>query len=377
MERRLSSEERKKFINLRRSFRAPVIGITGNVGKTTTLEMIKTVLDKHGNVLKNHHGHGNWKNNIHTLEKLSPDYDYALFEFDFNRGNNFGEILRLIKPNIGIVRNVGDAHLSYLGGMINIALQKSAILKYLARDGIAILNKDDELSSTLAQHITTDNIIKFGLSKTAEYNASNIEQLGPLGTRFILNQKYRITIPVYSINDIYNFLAATATLVALNFPIESIVDIFQNNFQLPPGRGKLYKLNGFHVIDDSYGATPRSVAKAVRAIVGFKPFADKLIYIISDMTESGPNIEERHLNMGYFISALPIDCLITLGNYAEYIGKGVSLIQSKQKQVVNCNTINDILKTLDEILTPKAVIAIQGTGQVALKRILNYLSKKG
>jgi len=110
--RRLSAEDKKKYINLRRAFKSPVIGITGNIGKTSTLEMIRCVLEKEGRVLMNRHGYGNWKNNIKTLEKLSSDYDFALFEFDFNRGNNFGEVLRLIKPNIGIITNMGDAHLS-------------------------------------------------------------------------------------------------------------------------------------------------------------------------------------------------------------------------------------------------------------------------
>ena len=79
MKRRLDLEERKKLLSIRRKFRSPVIGVTGNVGKTTTIKMIKTVLDKNGRVLKHHHGHGNWENNLSTLHKLSSDYDYAIF----------------------------------------------------------------------------------------------------------------------------------------------------------------------------------------------------------------------------------------------------------------------------------------------------------
>ena len=376
MGRRLDLETRKKYINLRRSFKSPVIAVTGNVGKTTTIAMIRFFLEKKGKVLKHHHGRGNWINNIHTLEKLSPEYSHAIFEFDFYRNNEFAEILRIIKPNIGIVTNIGDAHLAYIGGMVDIALKKSEVVKYLARDGIAVLNKDDELSSSLSKHISTNNIVMFGLSKGAEYYASNIEHMGPLGTKFTLNDKYHITIPVHSISDVYNFLAATATLVALDFSIESIIETFQGNYQLPQGRGKLYKLNSFYIIDDSYEATPRSVAKAARTLVGFKPFCDKLIYIISDMIESGPNVEEQHLNMGYFLSALPIDCFITVGYYAEFIGKGISLIRSKEKMVVTCNTIDEILKTLDEVLTSRTVLTIQGVGQVALRRLLTYLNDK-
>ena len=377
MVRRLGLEERKKLVNIRRHFNSPVIGVTGNVGKTTSISMIKTVLDKHGHVLKNDHGHGNWDNNLNTLNKLSNEYDYAIFEFDFHRGQNFAEILRLIKPNIGLVTNIGDAHLSYIGAMLDVALQRSGVVKYLARDGIAVLNKDDELSSAIGKHLSTKNILKFGLSQNAEFFASEIEQLGPAGVSFILNNTHKVKIPVYGISDVYNFLSATATLVAAGIPIESILEIFQTDYELPAGRGRLHNLNGFYVIDESYEATTRSVAKAARAMIGFKPYTEKLIYVLGDMTEYGPSIEEQHLNMGYFLSALPIDCLITVGNYAEYIGKGVSLIHRKNKIVHNCNSIDEILKTLDSVLTSsKAVITIQGVGQVALKRILNYLGKK-
>ncbi len=376
MTHRLSLDERKKLLQLRRDFKSPVIGITGNVGKTTTIAMIRAVLERRGRVLKHHHGHGNWSNNLSILKRLTSDYDYAIFEFDFHRNNNFAEILRIIKPTIGIVTNIGDAHLSYIGGMVDIALQKSEVVKYLAREGIAILNKDDELSSALSKHIDTKNIIKFGMSRDADYFATDIEHLGPLGTRFKINEKYHVTLPIYSISDVYNFLAAMAALVALNFSIETIIKTFQRNYQLPSGRGKLYKLNGYYIIDESYEATPRSVAKAARSIVGFKPYADKLIYIVGDMMESGPNIEEQHLNMGYFLSALPIDCFITVGPYAEFIGKGISLIQHKEKLVVTCNNIDEILKSLDKVITKKAVITVQGIGQVALRRLIKYLEQK-
>ena len=374
--RRLDIEERRSLVQIRRAFNSPVIGVTGNVGKTTTIEMIKTVLEEKGRVLTNDQGYGNWDNNLNTLRKLSNEYDYAVFEFDFHRGQSFSELLRLTKPNIGLVTNIGDAHLSYIGGMVDIALQRSEVVKFLARDGTAILNKDDELSSEVAKYISTKNILKFGLSQNAEYFASDIEHKGPLGTSFTLNNKYRITVPIYSISDVYNFLAATAVLVALGFQVNEIVEIFQKDYHLPSGRGKLYKMNGFYLIDESYDATPRSVAKAARAMIGFKPHTDKLIYILGDMTDYGPNIEEHHLNMGYFLSALPIDCLITVGNYAEYIGRGVSLIKNQGKKVYTCNSINEILSTFDEVLTEKAVITVQGVGQVALRRILNYLGQK-
>ncbi len=374
--RKLSHSEQKRYISLRRAFNKPVIGITGYLGKSTTLEMLSTILESRGKVLKNAHGFGNWQNNIATLEKLNSEYDYALFEFDYQRGNHFSEILRLIKPTIGIVTNIGDAHLNYLGNMMEIALEKSAVVKYLARDGVAVLNKDDELSSSLANYITKAKVVKYGLSPNSDYFATDIRQVGPEGINFRLNGHYEITLPLFSVPDVYNFLGAAASAVNLGFSLQEIVNIFKSGYQMSRGRGRLIKINNFYVLDESYIGTPRSVSKAARSLIAFKPYSEKLIYIVGDMTESGPNIEEQHLNMGYFLSALPIDYLITVGEYAGYIAKGASLIMTNHKKIFSLNTIDEILSVLDDIVDDNAAISVKGIGSVAMHRIEKYLQTR-
>lgn len=372
--RKLSLEKRREYISLRRTFLKPVIGITGNLGKTSTLEMIRSVLEVHGTVLKNHHGYGNWKNNINTLERLDKSYDFALFEFDYQRGNHFAEILRLIKPTIGIVTNIGESHLNYLSSIINIVLEKSAVVKYLARDGLAILNQDDELTSSIVEYISTRNVVKFGLNNSADFYASDIQQCGPEGLKFKLNGRYRVQMPFFSIQDVYNFLAATACCVNLGFHLDEILDHFQDRFSMPAGRGKLHKIGSVYVLDESYIATPRSLSKAARSLIGFKPYTKKLFLIIGDMTNAGINVEDQHLNMGYFLSALPIDYLITVGEYARFIGRGASLIKTRQKKIFSVNSVDEILSLLDVNLGDQAAIAVKGVGSVAMHRILKYLN---
>lgn len=373
--RKLSTEESKKYIGLRRNFPKPVIGVTGNLGKTSTLEMIRTILAESGKVLKNSRGYGSWKNNISTLENLGPEYDYALFEFDYQRGNHFAEILRLIKPSIGIVTNIGDAHLNYLGNMLQVALEKSAVVKYLASGGLAILNKDDELSSSLVKYISTKNICTFGLSESADYFASDIQQLGPEGIRLKINGKHRAMLPFYSIQDVYNFLAATACACSLGFTIETIVDIFQNKFQLPAGHGRLHRFGEYYFLDESYMATPQSLSKAARALTGFQPYTKNLIFIIGDMSGTGINVEEQHLNMGYFLSALPINTIITVGENAKFLAKGASLITAHDKKIFSVNSIDEVLNVLDENLSNKAVLGLKGVGSVAAHRITRFLEQ--
>ncbi|MBN2426163.1 MAG: UDP-N-acetylmuramoyl-tripeptide--D-alanyl-D-alanine ligase [Calditrichaceae bacterium] len=374
--RKLTTNEKRHYISLRRGFNNPVIGITGFLGKTTTLEMIRNILETKGKVLKNSYGYGSWGNNIKTMEDLDKGYDYALFEFDYQRGNNFAEILRLIKPTIGIVTNIGDAHLNYLGGMMRVAIEKSEVVKYLARDGVAILNKDDELSSALADHISTKNIIKYGMSHHCDYYASDIEQLGPHGIKFKLNGKYNVTLPIYSPMDVYNMLAAIAAVVNLKFTLSEIIDILSEKFVLASGRGQLQIIDGYFVLDESYQANPRSLSKAARALISFQSYTDRLIFIVGDMMNAGGNVEDQHLNMGYFLSALPINHLIAVGEYGRYLAKGASLIKSKDKTVDSVQNIDEILSILDRVAGKRAAISVKGLGSVAIHRIMKFLKEK-
>ncbi len=374
--RKLSNEERRKYLSLRRSFKKPVIGVTGFLGKTTTIDMISAVLETRGKVLKNSKGFGTWKSNIQTLEKLTPEYDYAVFEFDYQRGNHFAEILRLIKPTIGIVTNIGDAHLNYLGNMMQIALERSAVVKYLARDGVAILNKDDELSSALSDFIINKKVIKFGLSQNSDYFATDIKQLGPQGIEFRLNGSIDIRLPIYSIQDMYNFLAALACVETLGFARDTAIEVFKSRFSLSQGKGKLQKAGDIYLLDESYLANPRSLSKAARSLIGFRPYSEHLYFIVGDMSEAGLRVEEQHLNMGYFLSALPIPNLITVGEYARFIAKGAALIDANQKQIHAVNTVDEVLQVLEEQLADKAVISIKGLGNVATHRIRKYIEER-
>jgi len=370
---KLSIPDKRKLINIRRNYTNPVLGVTGGFGKSTLVEMLCSVLESRGKVLKTPHGRGLWENNLNTLKRLDNKYKFAIFEFDYQRGKNFAGLLRLIKPNFGIVTNIGDAHLSYLKDAMRMALQRSEVVKYLVQNGTAILNQDDELSSALSNYISTPNIFKFGLNQNADFCASDIEHLGPHGIRFKLNGDNKITLPLYSVPNVYSFLACAMTCTKLGFSIEEIVEKIKSNFSLPKGRGNLYKINNIYLIDETYGGTSRSVSKAARSLVGFKSHVEKTIFIVGDMTEPGVMVEDTHLNLGHFLSALPIDYMITLGHYAKYIAKGASLIQNKSREVISVDNVNDLIELLEKIAVPNSAISVKGLGNVVFHRIKSLI----
>ncbi len=371
--RQLDRAKKKELLKIRRNYTNPVLGITGYLGKTTLIEMLSVVLESRGKVLKTHSGSGSWENNLATINRLDNQFDYSIFEFDYQLGKNFAGLLRLLKPNIAVITNIGDSHLSYLKDAMQLALQKSEVVKYLARNGVAILNQDDEMSSSLSQFIITPNVYKYGLNQNADFFASDIEMLGPNGIRFKLNGEKEIELPMYSVFNVYSFLACAATCTNLNIPIEDIVKSIKEKFTLPKGRGNLHKINNIYLLDESYSGTSRSVSKAARTLVGFGPHVEKTVLILGDMTEQGVKIEDRHLNMGHFLSALPIDYLITLGHYAEYIAKGASLIKSESKKIISVKNVEELMTTLQKIMIPNMAVSVKGLGNVVFHRVKSLI----
>jgi len=361
--------KKKELVKLRRNYSKYVLGITGNLGKTTLIEMLSVVLGSRGKVLKTPRGKGTWENNLNTISRLDDQYDYAIFEFDYQHGKNFAGLLRLIKPNVAVITNIGDAHLNYLKDAMQFALKRSEVIKYIARDGVAILNQDDEMSSSLSQFIETPKVFKYGMNHSADFFASDIEQLGPEGIRFKLNGDKQINLPLYSVFNVYSFLACAATCSTLGIPIDETVERIREKFTLPKGRGNLHKIKDIYLLDESYFGTSRSVSKAARTLVGFGPYTKKTVLILGDMTEHGLKIEDRHLNMGHFLSALQIDYLITLGHYANYIAKGASLIKTESKKIISVKNVNELMTTLQDILIPDMTISVKGLGNVVFHRI--------
>lgn len=372
---KLSLFEKRRLVQLRRKFPNPVIAVTGYLGKSTLIALLDTILSTRGKVLCNRRSRGSWKNNLELLQKLSPEYDFAIFEFDARNGENFSGLLRLIKPNIAIVTNLGDAHLTYLSNVVKTALKRSQVVSYIARGGVAVLNQDDDLTSSLSEFIKDAHIEKYGLNQNAGFFASDIEQLGPKGIRFKLNNKQVLELPIYSVANVYTFLACVAALTHLQFKIEEIVSIVQQKFHLPKGRGNLLEINDRWVLDESYPGTSRSVSKAARTLIGFKPKSKRLVYIVGDMTEPGVKVADRHLNMGYFLSALPLEYIITLGHYADFIGRGVSLIPADSRTVISVPNVDVLLDVLRDIAIPGTTISVKGLGNVVFHRIQTLLEK--
>ncbi len=360
----------RKIKEKRQAVQIPVIGIAGTEGKTTTKRMITTILSRRGNVLETPLDCHSASTVSATLLKLNDSYRYAVLELGIINPEQFKLAVEVAQPNIGVITNIGEGHLANLGDKYLLADAKVELIRNLPKDGFAILNVDDDLVSDMESFSPTPRIIKFGLNQNAHFNASDIQFLGPEGIAFRVNGYYDFRLPVFSITSVLNALAAIAVARVLDFDFQEIRQALETRFQLLPGRGGLINLKDVYLLDYSYTATVNSVGKAIESLVQFKKYSRKLVLILGDLEDAGEKTEAIHRNLGYFISALPIDVVITVGEYARLTGEGIKKINHHSKTIHHCKNVGVLNDLIRHYVEPHTSLLITGRKIMKLGKVV-------
>jgi UDP-N-acetylmuramoyl-tripeptide--D-alanyl-D-alanine ligase len=171
-------------------------------------------------------------------------------------------------------------------------------------------------------------------------------------------------------------LAAIATARILDFEFEEILQGLKNNFKLMAGRGNFINLDDVYILDHTYNATINSVSKACEALVQFKRFSKNLILVIGSLEDLGTTTKDVHMNIGYYISALPIDTVVTLGNDAALVGEGIRKINHNKKNIEHCEDINTLPDLIRKLIIPHTTILMIGGRSLNLSQHLKTLTDK-
>ncbi|MCL2610356.1 MAG: UDP-N-acetylmuramoyl-tripeptide--D-alanyl-D-alanine ligase [Defluviitaleaceae bacterium] len=286
-------------------FNIPVIGITGSVGKTTTKDLIASVLSQKFNTVKTQ---GNFNNEIGmplTIFNVTEKTEVLVLEMGMNHLGEIHELAYIARPNIAIITNIGEAHIEFLGSKENIKKAKTEILDFNPKH--VILNGDDPMLQNI------ENADYYYMS-----NAENIKHNGLFGTAAILNlngKSFSIVIPVAGNYMVSNAIIAAKTGFLLGLSIEEIQKgIYE--FESSADRMKVVKFGNLIVINDTYNASPSSV-KAVLELL--KEQEGEKVAILGDMFELGEFAEEYHKEVGEFALNI-VDELYTIGELAKYYG---------------------------------------------------------
>ncbi len=362
----------------------PVVGITGSVGKTSTKEMIASVLSQHYCV---HKTAGNFNNEIGlplTIFGLRREHEVAVLEMGIS---DFGEMSRLAaiaRPNVAVITNIGVCHLENLGSRDGILQAKTEMLDYLKDGATVVLNGDDDKLCTI-EAVQGKAPVFYGLGETkpqgARYEskdicAENVVDLGLRGVDFDLCMNggvSRVHIAIPGMHNVYNAMAAAAVGRSLGLSVEEICAGIEAARTID-GRTNLIETNGYLVIDDCYNANPVSMRAAIDVLAQAK---GRKIAVLGDMGELGEKERSLHYEVGAYLAAKHIDWLFAAGTLSEELVRGVEETPDFITQYDYFKTDTDaLLSRVRDFVQPGDTVLIKASHFMNYPRIVRALTEK-
>lgn len=350
----------------RNKFDLPVVQVTGSAGKTTTKEMIASVLSQRYNTLRTE---GNFNNDIGaplTLLRLMPEHQAAVIETGMN---HFGEIRYLgemVRPDIAVITNVGDAHIENLGNTRQGILRaKCEIFENLTPEGIAVLNGDDELLNTVTLPRT---ILRCGAGDGCDVRITDIDDRGLEGvacTVTIEGEHYRLTTSAPGRYMIYSMAMAAAIGRRLGLTGEEIAAGVAA-YTTVGSRMHLIRLPGERlVIDDCYNANPQSMAEGLRMLAASP--AQHRVAVLGDMGELGQLTAQAHRDMGALTRRL--------GLTAVAVGEKMHALTETDPQAQWFATVEEAMPAIRQLFTPGTAVLVKASHAMHFERIVKELEK--
>lgn len=298
----------------RQRFPIPVVAITGSSGKTTTKEMVATIASRTRTTLKTE---GNLNNRIGlplTLLRLRKSHELAVVEMGTNRPGEIALLAAIAGPDVGLITNIGPAHLEGLGSLEAIREEKGSLFEVMAGRGMTIINHDDPAIGILAG--LQGKRVTFGLLPGAAITARKIEMAGPEGVRFELvidGISVPVSLAAAGEHNVRNALAAAAAAWTLGFDHSEIAAGLAA-FRPISGRTEIRQLgNGVYLIIDTYNANPASVREALKTMQGLRGNGNAIV-VLGDMLELGERSEEWHEEIGALLADMNIQDLFLKGS---------------------------------------------------------------
>lgn len=286
----------------RNQFHIPLIAITGSVGKTTTKELTAAILATQGEVLKTQSNHNNEIGVPLTLLRLKPSHNYAVIEMAMRARGEIALLTEIARPTIGLITNVGTAHIGRLGSVEAIAEAKCELLANMPRDGVAILNHDNSRLIETAEKFWSGRTVTFGLQGGDVWGKLKDKQ-----TIIVDHQEFPLPLP--GDHNALNYLGAIAVAKVLGINLSSL----QSNldFSIPTGRAKTYHLDSdILLLDETYNAGLESMKAALELLKATE--GQRHLAILGEMKELGDYSPSFHFQVGEKVKQLEIEYLLLL-----------------------------------------------------------------
>ncbi len=300
----------------------PFIGITGSVGKTSTKDMIASILSTSYKV---HKTAGNYNNHIGlplTILGIDEDVDVAVVEMGMNHFGEIDYLANILKPDIGVITNIGVSHIEFLGSKEGILKAKSELLPHVAKEGKIILNGDDDLLMTLRGQYE-NQLMTYGKGASCDCVLEPLSSSGIGQKARIISNKdtYDIEVAYVGQHLLFNALAGVIIAEHYNINKEDIIEGIKN-FKASKMRLEEFNVDGrIRIIDDAYNASVESMESAMVTLVDMKRQGERSVAILGSMFEMGDYTKEGHEIVGQKVADIKPDCLVVIGLEGKYIYK--------------------------------------------------------
>ena len=363
----------------RKSLDIKVVGITGSVGKTSTKEMIASVLSEKYRVLKTE---GNYNNEIGlplTIFKIRAEHEVAVLEMGISEFGEMHRLATMANPDICVITNIGLCHLENLKTRDGILKAKTESFAHLKKDGIAILNGDDDKLSTVRQ-VGDKEPVFYGMEEKMEYRedakksvyATGVENLGLYGMQARIHTpegERDVRIPIPGEHNVYNALAATAVGLSLGLSLDQISSGILKAKTIG-GRTNLLNTGSMTVIDDCYNANPVSMKTSIDVLATVE---GRKIAVLGDLGELGENEKKLHYEVGEYLAKKEIDVLFCAGELSEEIAKAAQK-ESKTCEVYYFKTRDALLEQLLPFLKKGDTVLVKASHFMEYPKIVKALT---
>ena len=348
-------------------FQIPVIAVTGSNGKTSTKDMIAAVLSTQRNILKTEANFNNEIGLSQTLLKIGPEHEAVVVEMGMRGLGEIAGLAATALPTVGVVTNVGETHLERLGSVENIAAAKAELVEALPAEGIAVLNGDD--AHVLAMRRKTNaRVVTYGTGPDLDAQAIHL-QYSAQGVTFDCLTKQAtvgINLPIPGIHNVYNALAAIAVALELGVGLEAAARGLAT-FESGKMRLNIRNYGDVTVIDDTYNASPLSMAAAIDVLATVAK--GRKLAAIGDMLELGAAAPAAHEKVGRQLAAAGVEAVLALGDMARVAAEtardhGVAMVAA-------CPDHPTAIQLLRKILLPGDTLLLKGSRGMTMEKLLD------
>lgn len=355
----------------RKALGIKVVGITGSVGKTSTKEMIASVLSQKYKVLKTE---GNFNNEIGlplTIFNIREEHDIAVLEMGISDFEEMHRLAKMARPDICVITNIGLCHLENLVDRDGILKAKTEMFDYATPNASIILNGDDDKLITVKDWDGYAPLY-FGLSQDMQAYADNIQSLSLRGTSCTLHlgdEVMETMVPIPGHHMVYNALAGSLVGKQLGLTSEEIKAGIESLVPVS-GRNNMIQTDNYLIIDDCYNANPISMKASLDVLAT----ADsRKAAILGDMFELGENEKTLHYEVGKHAAEKEIDLLICIGNLSKETAKGAS---DSKTEVYHFDTKADFFAQMDTLLKNGDTVLVKASHGMEFPEIVETLQKR-